>query len=86
MGPQSNQSICWVHSVDIMKNKDKSVTKVGTQHQALIGKSILRDGSKKSITGYHVTWGKDTVLGMNRTRVPASTRRVLSSLANLPIT
>ena len=78
--------------VNIMKKTGKKPIKDNTQSQALRVKGILQSGSKwsnrssKSNNGYHVTWGKNTIVGRKHTTLLSSFRDRLCALANAPIT
>ena len=78
--------------VNIMKKTGKESIKGNTQSQALRVKGILQSGSKrsnessKSNNGYHVTWGKNTIVGRKHTTLLSSFRDRLCALANAPIT
>ena len=78
--------------VNMVEETGKESIKGNTQSQALRVKGILQggskwsNGSKKSNNGYHVTWGKNTIVGRKHTTLLSSFRDRLCALANAPIT
>ena len=75
-----------------MEETGKEPIEGNTQSQALRVKGILQSGSKwsnessKSNNGYHVTWGKNTIVGRGHTTLPPPPRDRLCALASAPIT